>query len=535
MSIEKNDTILKKELGQIFTPSGIVTYMVKQLENSTKYILEPSVGDGAFLEELLKIPDIKIQAIELDPFLVKDVRKKYHRFENVNIQQGSFFDFDFCEYDAVIMNPPYIRHEELVNHSEERIRKSVLQEKIECAIPSQSNLYVYFFVKSLSCLKDGGQLLAIIPSNWMSAKYGKWFKQFMQENFHIRAVTLIKGDVFDGALTDSSIVHLSKKKTGKLRTEEEEKTKFKIGYMDSGTLKTQQVTERSMDALSSDEDWSLFFREKIPMVEKNFLFLKELFDIKRGIGTNWNDFFVFERDDVLIKRYPRYFQRLVTSPKNLDGYSTSLMKTKEYLLCIKGEMDLPSEIKDYVKKFSDILKKERKPKTLFERLIKSPNAWYELRLDLKRPDFIFGYIVRENKKFYLNDARYLVRDNFYELHVKESLENSLDKHVLLSILNSIVAEYNLEFIGRDQGGGLKKIQKYEFEHLKVINPFCIEPEDYKELQVLGKKLAENNSKGIVKMIKKRIDKIVWPYYNPNKSLEYFEKELEDEIRKRLRR
>ena len=80
----------------------------------------------------------------------------------------------------------------------------------------------------------------------------------------------------------------------------------------------------------------------------------------------------------------------------------------------------------------------------------------------------------------------------------------------MAILNSSITSYLLETIGRRQGKGLLKIQKYELDDLSIINPNILSDNDKKELSVLGKMLSNVLNKNSNEIIE-NIDRILIKY------------------------
>ena len=135
--------ILNKELGQVFTPQEIVTEMVNLIENTGK-IIEPSCGDGIFLKQL---PNAI--GIEYD-----------ERFAGENVIIDDFFNVKLSDIDTFIGNPPYIQGKNIFNDTRILLTKE---------LPFSANLYVHFMYKCVNELKDGGELIFIVPRDFIKA------------------------------------------------------------------------------------------------------------------------------------------------------------------------------------------------------------------------------------------------------------------------------------------------------------------------------------------------------------------------------
>lgn len=218
--IVKEEQEKKKELlGQVFTPKKVAELMVSMaLKNNPNFILDPCFGEGIFLKKILQkvqYEGIHIFGIEIDSELFYEVNNELIDKENLYLFNQNFFEFD-KEVDCIVMNPPYIRHEDLNNAKYDFLDKNKILEKIKFdnkKIDSRSNLYVYFFIKSIELLKEDGEIIAIVPNTWMSSKFGEKFKSVLFEYFTILEIITFEKDVFENADIDSCIIHLKKQKS----------------------------------------------------------------------------------------------------------------------------------------------------------------------------------------------------------------------------------------------------------------------------------------------------------------------------------
>lgn len=132
---------MNKELGQFFTPPHIVKQMVDLIRNDGS-ILEPSAGDGAFLKALPK----HAVGVEIDP-----------QYASNQIKTMDFFDYEGF-YDTIIGNPPYIKYQEISVETKNKLPK---------VLDKRSNLYLFFIWKSIDMLHEGGELIFIIPRDFI--------------------------------------------------------------------------------------------------------------------------------------------------------------------------------------------------------------------------------------------------------------------------------------------------------------------------------------------------------------------------------
>ena len=122
--ILKQDSSERKLRGAYYTPLKLAEKMVDFFKNdqSIQTILEPSCGDGVFVEALLQTQSLKeqsiITAIEIEKNETDKLNKRLGRNSKVNVLNGCFFEYyhknkDSRNFDLILGNPPYIRYQYL--------------------------------------------------------------------------------------------------------------------------------------------------------------------------------------------------------------------------------------------------------------------------------------------------------------------------------------------------------------------------------------------------------------------------------------
>ena len=138
---------LNRHLGQFFSPESLVNQVVSLIANKKGRLLEPSCGNGAF-QKCLNDNSV---FIEIDPNVITD-----KRVLNIN-----FFDYPISEkFDTIIGNPPYVNNEFFkVTHYTNIIVKA--------------NLYLYFIEKCFYHLKENGEMIFIVPRDFIKSTSAK--------------------------------------------------------------------------------------------------------------------------------------------------------------------------------------------------------------------------------------------------------------------------------------------------------------------------------------------------------------------------
>jgi len=141
-------------LGQVFTRKDIVKTMLL-LRNNNGTILEPSCGNGAFINQIENCI-----GIELD----KDICPN-------NAINMDFFNFNISnKFDTIIGNPPYVKYKNILPETKNLLDKSFFDER--------TNLYLFFIKKCIEHLNENGELIFITPRDFLkntsSIKLNNW-------------------------------------------------------------------------------------------------------------------------------------------------------------------------------------------------------------------------------------------------------------------------------------------------------------------------------------------------------------------------
>lgn len=115
-------------------------------------------------------------------------------------------DGNFVGFDAVIGNPPYIDSETMINEGL-TAQRDFIASNYKFA-KGNWDIYIAFFERGLSLLKNGGTLIYITPDKWLSKGFGLTFRQ--QNLPQLKTITKVGREVFESAKVDSIITQLSK-------------------------------------------------------------------------------------------------------------------------------------------------------------------------------------------------------------------------------------------------------------------------------------------------------------------------------------
>ena len=134
-----------KNFGQVFTPNYIVKQMLSLRKNKGS-ILEPSCGDGAFFNRIKDCIGIELDSTKCPK----------------NALNIDFFDYNIDnKFDTIIGNPPYVRFQDILTETKKKLDLEIFDER--------TNLYMFFIKKCIEHLTDNGELIFIVPRDFLKS------------------------------------------------------------------------------------------------------------------------------------------------------------------------------------------------------------------------------------------------------------------------------------------------------------------------------------------------------------------------------
>lgn len=509
-----------ENLGQVFTSAILAKFMIGLLKETLKpysSILDPCIGPNTFFKAMNEdFSNCNLKGIEIDISLITEEIKKFYESPNRTLIKGSFFDLPITEkFDQIVQNPPYVRQELLIEgaNSKDSIRYNV--SSLLSTIPSQSNLYIYFLLKSILHLKEGGVMVAVIYDSWLYSSFGKFLKESFLKLGRLESIYHFKKSAFDNVEIGATVIKFVK----------DNNHKKSISYFplnDLNDLRNYNGLNANCIKLKQQELLTYSFNNQSKFNYNSNLFkeLKTIVSqpIQRGTSAVVNSHFIFSKNEL---------PELKPIIKDVSQIKTYTVKQENaYILAVNGSIS--NETKQYLESVkNEILKTPTQKFIAVKRDIETKRDWYKINLKATG-NFIFNYYLRNNIDFIYNPNKFLSSDNFYILNIKD---NELAN---FSILNSSFTRLNTLSNSRSQGNGLRKIQLYEFKEVKVININKLSEQSIKKLELLGKELMnvsryENGQKHIIE----QIDLVLIDEYNEKNSSTLTVDELNNEIKEYL--
>jgi adenine-specific DNA-methyltransferase len=184
----------RRRFGQFFTPPHIAAWMADYVaQPHVAAALDPAVGTGVLAGALLDHPRLPraaiLRAYDRDPTMIAICRRNLAA-AGARLQPiaGDFLaePVDDRRYDAIVCNPPYLRHRVL---HERRTLIPALAARFGLPLSIFSNSYVLFMLQIAAQLSARGRAAIITPVDYLNANFGRPIKAF-----------LLRANLIDGLL-----------------------------------------------------------------------------------------------------------------------------------------------------------------------------------------------------------------------------------------------------------------------------------------------------------------------------------------------
>ncbi|WP_149914023.1 N-6 DNA methylase [Sphingobacterium cavernae] len=486
MSTEVTENIDSKKLrGGYYTPQPIADFICKwAITNPTQKVLEPSCGDGNFIESAIKrfkelgVQDNQlyglIQGVELLEVEAEKSKKRAAKYglNSDTITNDDFFNFILetngnARYDVVIGNPPFIRYQ---NFPEEHRDLAIkMMQEMELRPNKLTNIWVPFLVISASKLRANGKLGMVIPAELFQVKYAAETRVFLSNFFSRITIVTFKKLVFSD-IQQEVVLLLCEKNV------EENKGVRVIEVNDLkelGALNLDQIQNIEVKSLDhSTEKWTKYFLDEneIQLLRRikaderiNPSF--DVMDVDVGIVTGRNEFFMMNEETVSQWKLQPYTTRVVGKSAHLKGivYDETDFEANVaarypvhlFLPEAKEYSKQPKAVKEYIS-----YGEEKEHHTGYKCKIRK--LWY-ITPSLWSPDAFALRQVGEYPKLIVNNTGASSTDTIHRVRFKNGANAEI---VALSYLNSLTFAFS-EIMGRSYGGGVLTFEPSEIEELPL--------------------------------------------------------------------
>lgn len=557
--LKRKITELKKEKSDFFYGKGkLKAELIRKKESD----IFKAIIDEQILDKKKTLRAFGGNSAEKDMFgvvlqqddlrLQLDGKKKEHlREEIINLEEElkSFKDvhplvwnIEFAEifydkngFDIIIGNPPYVRQESITDPDKkinpvdykELLRQTVYSEypshfyvkkdnsKLKNKIDGKSDLYTFFYLKSLKLLNENGVHTFICSNSWLDVGFGAWLQQFILENTKLHFVidnqskrsfsnvdvnTLIT--VLESPNKELNPTHISKfivfkspfeeivntenllliEYAGTITTDDDFRV-YPISHnelKEAGTVYENDTNKKLGQGTYEGDKWGAkYFR--LPyflfhlIQNKKLIPLSYLCKLDYGNKPGIVDFFIIDSEKK--KKFnieDRFLVKIISSTKEIDSILINPNQIKKYIFkCDLTKTKLKAEGFNHAYEYvlwgeqQQTLKKASHTK----KGIPWPNVpsvksnypeWYCIALN-SPGDFIIPRLIRERFFFAFNKYSLIDTDMFF--HGSFYKREYFDFGV--AILNSTIVYLMLEIYGRQNIEGRFNIYGPDLKPLPI--------------------------------------------------------------------
>ncbi len=292
----------RRLLGAYYTPDALAGILANwALAPGRGPVLDPSFGEGAFLNAATTVlaskgvpePEQLVFGVDVDPLCLEYVRSHGNLVEK-NCLVRDFLtlspkDLHGTLFQAVVGNPPYVRHHWLNATTREAGRAAIHAAGV--ALPATASAWAYFLVHTLSFIAKRGRLAMLVPEAILQADYAVSVREALSAHFERVCLIYIRDRLFDH--TDEAVVVVAASEYGKpgsLRTEAVEQVEELTAVLDAtkGGCSSSRLTTIKGRPVDSAVVELLGELEQHPAVKK----VSDVATVRIGLVTGANNHFI---------------------------------------------------------------------------------------------------------------------------------------------------------------------------------------------------------------------------------------------------
>lgn len=498
----------QKLRGGYYTPQTIATVLCQwALADGATTILEPSCGDGNFLQAIYKYMmqanrpvKLSIEAIEIVPEEAAKAEKMCAKLRTlgaevrvINYDIFSWLGNGNAErkWDAIIGNPPYIRYQYFENNQRE-IAEAIFK-KANVPFSKRTNAWVPLIIASIMHLEPGGRLAMVVPAELLHIQHASGLRQLIEQEMETITLLNIREMVFPDALQGVVLVLGVKRRDRKfmpliqIRADQpslmfqEPETKAKISVVDVvdindlsklDVFRIEQCMQKNIDDTAGEWMQGLLTEEEASLLRhlkarKDVFRFDTVAEVDIGIVTGANSFFVV--DEYTLQKY------------NLQSIATPMLAKSEL---IKGITYTAQDHEANARAGKSVYLLNFPEKPVFDlsegmaqyiRLGEAQKLHERYKCRIRNPWYVVPYVWASEvsllkrchlfPKLVVNVLQAYSTDTAYRIRMKPDY-STRTKDITFSFLNSLTF-LSAELEGRHYGGGVLELVPSEIERLLV--------------------------------------------------------------------
>jgi hypothetical protein len=467
-----------KEHGTVFTKPEVVNFILDSVNMFSgkhfgmKKILDPAVGEGAFIMPIIKkllenfkgdkekikfcLQNISAYEIDTDKYKVLLAKlavlfndyKLYGYERYVNLFNEDYLLANTNLFDIIIGNPPYIRYDRIPKD------KIVCYRQLFSCFKYRCDIYISFFEKGLESLNKNGILSFICPDRWLNNQYGKPLRLAIKDNFSYKGIVKLKN--FNPFNEDVNAYPA-------IVTIQNARNKNTHFYMADSiqSLNLTGIKKSARNIIAINNAGEIVLSD----MNKDLLTIEEQnFKIGIGVASGADDVFLVKKEEAIIEDelLVPIITRKDVNGNDIDWKHTYIINPFDTKTGKLVDLSLYPNLTKYL---------DENRKRLFNRYIakKVPDNWYRTidKIDISlinRPKLLIPDISTKNV-IYFDGGYYYPHHNFYYI-----IGKNINDLVLLKALLS--AKFVIDQIAEKctlMNGGALRRQAQTLRKIKIPN------------------------------------------------------------------
>lgn len=457
------------------------------IRSKTDSVLEPSCGDGVFVEAAVRRLSSLGHTVDEAAAQVKGIEVFNHEAQKARNRLGllikgrpvnsidcaDYFVWhrENCEkvYDCIVGNPPFIRYQNFPEPSRTYAMQTL--EFLGLKANRLTNVWVPFVAAATSQLKPGGRLAMVVPAELLQVSYASQLREFLISQFDSIVILACNEMLFENAEQEVMLI-LADGKTQKIKGDhsckidliEEENIHDLIAH----TQVTQRTNGDAKVVHHDREKWLKYFltkeeialmRELRTMQQVGTLELHATVDV--GVVTGKNEFFVLSKNQLHSHSLQKYGLSLVGRASQLRGANLSkqdysmLVKAGERVCLVYIPPDtngsLSERVKYYIEKGEQLGVHKNYKCSIRNPWYSVPSVWV--------PDCFLFRQIYDFPRVVKNATKATSTDTIHRIRCKAPV----DRFVRNAYTSLTAASAEIE--GRSYGGGVLELEPSEAEKL----------------------------------------------------------------------
>ena len=372
----------RRAAGQFFTPRWIARGMADWvLDCEPEAVIDPACGFGMLLDACRERGfKGRLIGYELDEELARRGREGYRGEPAIDVRCTDFLATPKEEIPAAVVNPPYNRFQRRELPARMQVE---LAREAGLLASGYTNQYALFLYLVLIRLRPGGRAAFIVPSEFLATGYGVQVKNFLLANRRLRHLILFDtGErVFPEAATTACVMLFDGKPAPALEVWHLAGVRDAHAFAALCTEKPVREADARIryEQLDAQANWQGLGQAQADF--NRFVPLRVFGDVKRGIATGANEYFVLRPS---------------------EAKERGLLE-QDLLPCIASASSAPQVI--FTDQDWDALRREDQPCHLFDGVAAQSEAAQRYVTYGETRDYHQRYLTKMRKPWYKLESR----------------------------------------------------------------------------------------------------------------------------------